>query len=139
MRKLKFGLSFLVLLAICGAVPPVTDRSGPLPTATAFMQEIRNVLAQEQAALAALQEDLKSAPTEQDALRVLRAIDQRKQDTEIAVLRIQERHARLSGDEDAATRVEQAIRRILNPEPMAISPEARQESEARRDGGRGHE
>lgn len=139
MRKLKFGLSFLVLLAICGALPPVADRSGPPPMAAAFMQEIQNVLALEQTDLAALQEDLKNAPNEQDALQVLRAIAQRKQDTEIAVLRVQERHARLSGDEEAATRIEQSIRRILNPEPMVLSPEARQESEARRDGGRGHE
>lgn len=96
------------------------------------MQEIRNVLADEQTDLQVLQAELANASSETDALAILRRIAQRKQETEIAVLRIQERRARELGDEETALRIDRAIRRILNPEPVAPSPEALREIEARR-------
>ena len=139
MLKLKIGLAIIVMLAICGMLPSAVGRPGAPPTVSPQMQEIQTVLAQERIAILALQEALEAAPSERDALEILRAIGQRKQDTEIAVLRIQEQHARQAGDEAAATRIEQAIHKILNPEPLTISPEARLEMEARRAGGQDHE
>ena len=135
MRKIFIYLIFLLFLPIFGVSPQATSGPEPQHTVSPMMQEIQTALAQEATALLVLQEDLTNAPTEQDALAILRMISQRKQDTEIATLRIQERYARQAGNEDAAVRIERAIQRILDPEPVEPSPEALQEMEARRTAG----
>jgi len=136
MRKIHIYLLFLVFLSVFGVPPQIAGDPEPLPVVSPLMQEIQTALAQEATALLELQEDLTNAPTEQDALAILRTISQRKQDTEIAILRIQVRNAHETGNEGAAVRIEQAIQRILDPEPVEPSPEALQEMEARRTAGR---
>ncbi len=117
--------------------PPVTliSRQPPSP----MMQEIEDVLASDKAAILALNEELEAAPDEQAALRILQAISQRKQETEIAILRIQEHHLRENGDTASADRINGEIERILNPPRRTPDPEALAASRARQPGGSGHE
>ena len=55
--------------------------------------------------------------------------------SEIAILRIQQSHARQAGQTEAVDRIEVAIQRILNPPVPEPSAEARAASAARRTGG----
>lgn len=132
MRKIHIYLLLLLSLAVFGVSPQAAGVPEPRATVSPMMQEVQTALAQEATAIQALQNNLANAHTEQDALRILREISQRKQDTEIAVLGIQVRYARRAGHEEAAVRMEQAIARILDPEPVEPSPEARREAEALR-------
>ena len=90
-----------------------------------------------------MRQTLKTAIDEAQALALLRAIAQQKQDTEIAILRVQARNAREVGNQDAVAKIEMAIEQILNPKPITPSPAARAELEARRaqaqSGGNHHE
>lgn len=108
-------------------------------TASPLMEEINAAIATGDELLAALNLQLKSAPSETEALRLLDAIHQQKQETEITILRIQERHARLAGDTEAADKINLAVDDILNPPVRIPDPQARAESEARRSGGSHHE
>lgn len=108
-------------------------------TASLLMEEINAAMAAGGELLAALNLQLKSAPSETEALRLLDAIHQQKQETEITILRIQERHARLAGDTEAADKINLAVDDILNPPVRIPDPQARAESEARRSGGSHHE
>ena len=111
----------------------------PATTASPLMEEINAAIATGEELLAALNLQLKSASSETEALRLLEAIHLQKQDTEINILRIQERYARLAGDTEAADKLNLAVDDILNPPVRIPDPQARAESEARRSGGSHHE
>ncbi len=139
-----FVTASIVLVVMLLAVTPhlaTTDRNEQPASEklSPMMQEIQAALKQGDAAVHTLQQDLKSVPDEHQALELLRAIALKKQETEISVLRIQERYARRDGNLEAATRIEQAIAKILNPDPVTPNAEAQKEREARRSGGRDHE
>lgn len=108
-------------------------------TVSPLMQEIKATLAAGDELLAALQLQLTSAPDETEALRLLNAIQQQKQDTEISILRIQERYAREAGDTETAEKINLAVSKILNPPVPEPNTQARAESETRRGGGEGHD
>jgi hypothetical protein len=152
----KFEAITLLLSLLCLAAspalvtmaetdPPPADQARPLPAKplSPMMQEIRAALVQNDAVVETLQQNLKTAPDEQQALALLRAIAQQKMDTEVSILRIQESYAQQAGNGEAVVKLQQAIQQILNPTPMAPSPEAQAELEARRtqaqDGGGHHE
>lgn len=122
--------------------PQEADRSAltaPHQVRNPRLEEIKAAQAAGQELVVQLQLQLKAAPDEVEALRLLRAINQQKQDTEIVILRIQERYARQAGDTATADRIGQAVQEILNPPVPAPSAQARAESEARREGRGGHE
>lgn len=133
------------LVTMAQTDPPPADQARPLPqkTLSPMMQEIHAALAQNDAVVETLQQNLRTAPDEQQALAMLRAIAQQKKDTEVSILRIQERYAQQAGNQEAVAKLNQAIEQILNPTPVAPSPEAKAELEARRaqaqSGGSHHE
>ena len=130
----------VILLAATPHLATTAQNEPPTPKKLSpMMQEIQAALKQGDVAVLTLQQDLKTAPDEDLALELLRAIALKKQKTEITILRIQERYARRDGNLEAADRIEQAISRILHPDPVTPNAEARKEREARRTGGRGHE
>ncbi len=119
-------------------LPPLPVITGQAPGQNLMMDEIRALLAESAATLSTLQAQMKAAPDEQAALAMLRQVSQHKQDTEIAILRIQQRHALEKGDTEAADLIEEAIGHILTPQPVSATPEARAER-ARRRGGADHD
>jgi TolA-binding protein len=109
------------------------------PALSPLMQEIEAVLAADEAAVTALNEQLATAPDEQAALHILGQIRQQKQDTELAILRIQQRHALKEGETAAAERIGLAIDRILNPPQLQPDSDAAATSRERRAGGGDHD
>lgn len=103
------------------------------------MVEIQAVLKADRERVAELQQQLEAATDETEALRLLRAIHQHKQNTEVAILQIQERFAREAGDTETADKIKLAVDDILRPPVPAVSAEAKAASAARRSGGTGHE
>jgi thioredoxin-like negative regulator of GroEL len=148
-------IALALILGCLAAVPalatmdqttaPPADQARPLPQKplSPMMQEIHATLEQNDAAVAALQQTLKTAPDEQQALALLRAIAQQKKNTEVSILRIQVRYARQAGNQDAVAKLGLAIEQILNPKPVAPTPQAQAELKARRaqmqSGGSQHE
>ncbi len=82
-----------------------------------MMVEIQGALAEQQRQVAALDARFAETSDETAALAIQREIEQIKQDTELAILAIQARHARAAGDEDLAQRIDAAIAAIQNPPP----------------------
>jgi len=130
----RFQIFLFSTLIICGIAPGImaAEQPGPESDLSPRMLEIHQVLDSEAADLAALQRDLQAASDEKAALRILRAIKQRKQDAEISILRIQKRYALQEGNAEAAALIDEAITRILDPQPAPPSEEALREKEARR-------
>lgn len=122
--------------------PRVLLPERPLPTPpvlSPLMRDIEAALAADKEALADLNEQLAAAANEQAALLILRQIQQQKQDTELAILRIQRHHATEQGDTEAAARIDLAIDRILNPPHVQPDPDATARSRDRRAGGEDHD
>jgi hypothetical protein len=119
-------------------VPPSPVVTGQAPGQNPMIEEIRALLAESAATVLEIQNQMKAAPDEQTALAMLRQVRQHKQDTEVAVLRIQQRYAREKGDTEAAQLIEEAIGQLLIPAPVSATPEARAER-ARRRGGVDHD
>ncbi len=86
--------------------------------------ELAQALEAERTALRELQARFDRAPNEREALAVQREIERVKTATEIALLRIQAKHARLKGRETVARRIEDAIEAILHP-PVIRDPAIR--------------
>lgn len=116
---------------------PLGERASR-PALSPMMQEIQAALDADREQVAALDEQLKAAVDEQAALDILRRIHRQKQETELGILRIQQRYAGEKGDTDAVRRIDEAIDRILNPPHIAPRPEAEAERRAHR-GGVGNE
>ena len=142
MRKFSIAVSILALISL--AMVPLVTAQAPLPAqpqpitekpVSPMMQEIKAAMAANEVAVKALQESLQTTADEAEALQILRAVDQQKQDTEIAILRIQERYARQNGDQETADQINLAVEKILNPDPVTPTAEAMAEREARRAGG----
>jgi len=79
------------------------------------MLEIDQALAAERALVAELEARLEGAPDEPAALDLLREIERTKQQTEIEILRLQAKHARLAGREEQAAEIEAVVQQILAP------------------------
>jgi hypothetical protein len=131
-------LSLLLVTPATSAAEAVTD-SGDSVALSPMMQEIQEALNKKETSLQSLQEELKTTGTESEALAIVRAIGQQKQDTEIEILSIQEGYARRAGELETAEKIAAVIERILNPPPAPGDEQAKQESEARKRGDQGHE
>jgi hypothetical protein len=82
-----------------------------------LMVEIQAALAAQQVQVAALDARFAETNDETTALAIQQEIEQVKQDTELAILAIQARHARARGDLELAQSIDAAIATIQNPPP----------------------
>lgn len=104
--------------AATGAAVPGGPRERARRPLSPLAAELAQALEAERRALVALQARFDAALDEQAALAVQREIDRLKASTEVTLLRIQARHARLRGREAAARRIESAIEGLLQPPPV---------------------
>lgn len=106
-----------VLLAAATFTPALADDNSPAaapvavaPTAPApMLAAINAVLQEERALVAELATRLTTAPDDEAALTLHRAIEQAKADAELRILGIQADHARREGRLEAAAELEAAI------------------------------
>ena len=106
-----------VLLAAVALTPALADDDSPAvaPVAVApaaqtpMLAAINAVLQEERALVAELATRLTTAPDDEAALKLHRAIEQAKADAELRILGIQADHARREGRLEAATELEAAI------------------------------
>jgi hypothetical protein len=120
--------------------PPVTDPAaealGPVVPAEAgpgapgararrrlspMAAELAQVIDAERSALTVLQARFDHATSEHEALAVQREIEQLKTMTEIALLHVQAKHARLKGREAVARRIDAAVEELMRP-PLVRDP-----------------
>jgi arginine/lysine/ornithine decarboxylase len=99
--------------ASTGQVPGLLK--APRETLSPRLLEIRDRLETDQAQLEKLAAAYQEAGSGQEALRIQRQIHELKTGTEIAVLEIQLRYARLESDTIAATRLEAELEEMRNP------------------------
>ena len=126
MRSRRIALAILlcalttaaVVRAAVGSVP--TRGVRPCPERA----EIRGVLDGERAALLQLDRRYRAVRAPDDAREIEREVVRLERETEIAVLRVQARHARADGHEAVAAFLEGAIRALETP-PVQLPPGAR--------------
>jgi hypothetical protein len=125
---LLLSLSFLVAQPRAASAAEETVAPALRPARVAqpspMMVEIRAVLDQERTSLKSLNERFRAAKDDATAQALQREIAQVKQDSEIAILRVQAKHARLAGHDAVAAYLEGAIRTILSP-PVQLPASAR--------------
>jgi hypothetical protein len=85
---------------------------------SAEMLEIELVINSERARVTELAARVRDLGDDAAALAVQLEIEQIKQGTEIEILRIQAKHARLAGREAQATAIEAALAQMLSPAPV---------------------
>ncbi len=96
------------------------------PSADPFMAAVRAALAEQDAAVAALQRAMDAAPDEATALARQREIQDVKQETELAILRLQAERALAEGRAELAAEIAAAIDAIKNP-PLPLVATQRDE------------
>ena len=131
MRLSRHGLAtlLLTLLAVAAPAGPVV---GDAPTAAApgivnqhaLLAEIRAVLDDEHAVRAELSRRFRAARHETSATAIRAEIARAEFEAEVAVLRVQAKHARADGREAVAAFLEGAIRAMQSP-PVHLPVEAR--------------
>ncbi len=124
--RFRFVPFLLLALLLCTGLPPVVrateEPAAPTPTTkrvaklSPMMTEIRALLDGERNALKSLDERYRAAKDPVAAIALQREIARVKLDTEIAVLRVQAKHARVAGRAEVATSLETAIQQMLQPE-----------------------
>jgi len=82
-----------------------------------MLVEIQGALAEQQRQVATLDARFAETTNETAAMAIQQEIEQIKQDTELAILAIQARHARAAGDENLALSIDAAIATLQNPPP----------------------
>lgn len=133
MRSHRYGIPLLLSLVLIAVALPAFVRAdeetavpAPKPRlvkASPMMVEIRAVLDEERAALKTLNERFRAAKDPDAAIAIQREIARVKLDAEVAVMRVQAKHARAAGRADVATNIEAAIRMMLEPEaPPPATP-----------------
>lgn len=132
MRFRHQGISLLLFLLLLAALPAgpsaAEETAAPVPKprlakASPMMVEIRAVLDEERAALKSLNERFRAAKDADAAIALQREIARVKLDAEVAVLRVQAKHARAAGRADVAANLEAAIQKMLEPEaPPPATP-----------------
>lgn len=125
MRFQRYSIPLLltvVLLAVAtpAALRAAEETAAPAPKprlakASPMMAEIRAVLDEERAALRSLNERFRAAKDPDAAIALQREIARVKLDAEVAVLRVQAKHARAAGRADVAASLETAIEQMLAP------------------------
>jgi hypothetical protein len=91
---------------------------GPQRGLSPMMMEIQAVVELGRSQTLELESQAAGAPDEESILDIQRQIEELAQETELELLRVQVRHARLAGREELASKIEQDIADIQNP-PVA--------------------
>lgn len=94
---------------------PVVETPPPAAAAAVEMQEIDEALAACRARVADLTARLRETTADETALALQRDIEQSKRETELDVLRIQAKHARLAGRDAQADAIEAELARMTAP------------------------
>lgn len=94
---------------------PVVETPPPAAAAAVEMQEIDEALAACRARVADLTARLRETTADETALALQRDIEQAKRETELDVLRIQAKHARLAGRDAQADAIEAELARMTAP------------------------
>ncbi len=126
MRPHSRGFTVLLLGFILCAVLPATGRAAEATAApapgiaatakpSAMMTEIRALIADEHRSLTALNERFRRTTDPAAAIALQREIAQLKLGTEIALLRVQARHARATGRLSVAAHLDEAIHELESP------------------------
>lgn len=108
-----------------------TTPASPAPSSPEML-EIGRAVTAERARLAELEARLRDTADDSAALSLLREIEQVKQGTEVEILRIQAKHARLAGREAQAQEIEAVVTQIQAPAPALAAPPASPSGDARR-------
>lgn len=135
MRGLRCGLAILLFAAALVGARPRTGRDAEVAAApvarparvarpSPMTIEIRAVLDRERDALASLHAKLRAARDEGAARELEREVERVRLGTEVSLLRVQAKHARLAGREAVAAHLEGAIRALLSP-PVVLPERAR--------------
>jgi len=109
------------------------DQPGTLKHDMTVLLETRH------ASLTELNTRLEAASNEVVMLEILQAIKDHKIGTEVAILRLQKRHAELAGNQEAVTLIDTAIEHLLEPPAVLGNAEARAASAQRKAGGKSHD
>ena len=96
----------------------------PVEKLSPRLLEIRGLLASQQDQLLKLTAQYKAATTDQEALRVQREIHDLKRNTEASMIRVQLRFARLEGNEEGVSQLEEMLNRIES-KPGILPPTER--------------
>ena len=90
------------------------------PGLSPMMQDIQAVVEQSRTQAQELESRVALASDEESILAIQREIEELAQETELEILRVQVRHARLDGREELATKIEQDIADIQNPPVVRV-------------------
>lgn len=96
----------------------------PLEDLSPRLLEIRTFLEKDKQALDKLRAEYAAATSDAEALRLQRQIHEIKRGTELGLLKIQLKHARLEGNQEAVTQLEATLDRASNP-PAIEAPQDR--------------
>ena len=107
-----------------GDVEPGTPSPRSHRRLSPMAAELAQAIEAERDTLSELQARFDRAASEREALAIQHEIERLKTATEIALLRIQAKHARLKGRETVARRIDAAIEEILHP-PVIRNPVVR--------------
>ncbi len=118
-------------LLVLGALAAQADEPRPTDLNSQRIAEIKNLIAVERAALAELQDRIERAPDQAAELDLIKRIGELKRNTEIGILEIQLRYARIEGLAEAAARLETAIDELRAPPPRGV-PQPRPAPDAAR-------
>jgi len=131
-------LAMVVSFTLAVAAPstdPADPGSDPTPATnvtaeadqplTPRMQEITDLIEAERETLRQLNAQLDAAIDQNTHLQIIKQIEQLKQDTELGILEIQLKYARLEGNIDAVAELEAAILQLTSP-PEPGEPQPRQ-------------
>jgi len=142
MTQIRIFLIFL-LITIAGALlaSDLGNRETGTPTdlPSTLKNDIAVLLETRNTSLTELNTRLENASSETVMLEILQAIKDHKIGTEVAILRLQKRHAELAGNQEAVTLIGTAIERLLEPPAVLGNAEARAASAQRKAGGKSHD
>ncbi|MFH1841940.1 MAG: hypothetical protein ABIF77_01935 [bacterium] len=114
------------------STPPTVAAVASDQPLTPRMQEITALIEAERETLRQLQAQLDAALDQDTHLQIIKKIEQLKLDTEIGILEIQLKYARLEGKLDTVAELEEAILKLTSsPEPGEPQPRPAPESASR--------
>ena len=97
---------------------PVIASKNPHHPQSPMMIEIKELLAIEECEVAELRNQVLATMEPGRRIELIRAIHDLKAETEVDILRVQLKHARLAGRSDTVLELEEAIEFMTNPRPV---------------------
>ena len=127
-KRVLAGLAILVPL-LSAWVQDGGSAALPSGSALSMPDAIRRTLDEEARSLTSLHARLEKVSSDAEALAIERELEQKKSETEVALLRIQAQEAREAGRVALAEEIERAMDDVLHPRiPLAPSAPSRVES-----------